>query len=210
MVPAFLLHLHTFLLQTKRNYHLFVKIVKKLLVLSMAAFCLQSLHAQVISTPEKLPYIGPYNVSVMEENNKSNIVNETAEQLLDYSERFIGTRYRSGCKGPSAFDCSGFTHYVFQNIGIKLNASSSSQYNQGIAVSRDQLKKGDLVFFKGSRSRGIGHVGIVYDVDKENNQFRFIHASNRRGIVIDQFKTSSYYSKRYVGARRVIGNGDNL
>ncbi len=185
-----------------------MKVIKKILLLSMAAFCLQSLHAQVLKVPEKLPYIGPYSVSVMEENNTKS--SDMVDQLLDYSQKFIGTRYRSGCKGPSAFDCSGFTHYVFQNVGIQLNASSSSQYNQGISVSRDNLQKGDLVFFKGSRSRGIGHVGIVYDVDKTNNQFRFIHASNRRGIVIDDCRTSSYFSKRYVGARRVIGNGDNL
>ena len=205
IVPAFILYLHCLYLKPKRIIIL-MKDIKKILLVSIAVLCLHSVQAQVM-IPDKLPYIGPYNVSVIENNStkSSDVVNE----LLDYSQKFIGTRYRSGCKGPNAFDCSGFTHYVFQNVGIQLNSSSSSQYNQGVSVSRDELKKGDLVFFKGSRSRGIGHVGIVLDVDKDNNQFRFIHASNHRGIVIDNCRTSSYFSKRYVGARRIIDNGDH-
>lgn len=117
----------------------------------------------------------------------------------------MGKRYRRGAVGPDIFDCSGFTSYIFRKIGIELHRTSRSQYQQGEKVGRDDLLPGDLVFFRGSASRQIGHVGVVISVDKANRTFKFIHASNR-GVVIDDFAKSSYYISRYVGATRIIGN----
>jgi cell wall-associated NlpC family hydrolase len=65
------------------------------------------------------------------------------------------------------------------------------------------LQSGDLVFFTSPRSgRGVGHVGIVVDVDPINNTFTFIHASTNNGITINS-STDSGYARRYIGARRV-------
>lgn len=129
----------------------------------------------------------------------------TGNDVVEKAKEFLGIPYRSGQMNPErGFDCSGFTTYVYKTLNIALTRTSRSQYNEGEKISdRRKLKKGDLVFFKGSRSsRTIGHVGIVSEVDEEKGTFKFIHAG-RRGICITS-STDPYYSKRYVGARRVL------
>lgn len=125
------------------------------------------------------------------------------KSLLKEAARHRGKPYRSGAMGPGAFDCSGFTSYVFAKMGIKLKRSSAEQYTMGTPVDRRNLRPGDLVFFSRASVRGVGHVGIVYSVDKKNNTFSFIHASSSRGVTIDNFSKSGYYVRRYIGARRV-------
>lgn len=127
----------------------------------------------------------------------------SVDSVLDEAFSHLGARYRSGMSGPSAFDCSGFTSYVFKNLGVDLNRTSRSQYLQGEAVKKKDLQSGDLVFFTSPGSgRRIGHVGIVVDVDPMTGSFNFIHASSRKGVVITNSK-EGYYARRYVGARRI-------
>lgn len=128
-----------------------------------------------------------------------------AENIVSTAFQYIGVPYRSGSSSPKGFDCSGFTSYVFKQQNIQLTRSSRSQYTEGQAVkSRADLQKGDLVFFGGSGggNKSIGHVGIVTEVNPDNGTFKFIHAS-RTGIKVDK-STEPYYSRRYVGARRVL------
>lgn len=136
-----------------------------------------------------------------------NLSSESIEMLTDLlseARSHSGKRYRSGAKGPNNFDCSGFTSYVYNQFGFKLNASSRGQYSDGIQVEKGDLRPGDLVFFTSPRSKGgIGHVGIVVNADNENNTFSFIHAAISGGIQVDN-STAPYYKKRYVGARRII------
>lgn len=129
---------------------------------------------------------------------------ELANHIIDYATRYLGRPYRHGAKGPSAFDCSGFTSYVFQQYGIKLSPSSRTQYTQGEKIETNQVQPGDLLFF-GGRSGGktVGHVALAVDVD-DNGTITFIHASNSGGIRYDKYPDGGYYSKRYIGARRVI------
>ena len=129
---------------------------------------------------------------------------EMLQDLLSEARSHTGKKYRRGAKGPSNFDCSGFTGYVYNQFGYKLGASSSGQYTDGIEVKKGDLRPGDLVFFTSPRSRGgVGHVGIVVSADNEHHTFSFIHAATSSGIQIDK-STAPYYSKRYVGARRII------
>jgi len=129
-----------------------------------------------------------------------------SDSILDFASKHIGKPYRSGGKGPHSFDCSGYTGYIFSYFGYTLNASSSSQYQQGEKLNFDEIRRGDLVFFKGrnSQSSRIGHVGIVCDIDTGNKSFKFIHAAVNGGIKIDMYPDGYYYSKRYVGAKRII------
>ena len=127
-----------------------------------------------------------------------------ALKILSEAKVHLGKRYRYGTKGPTTFDCSGFTGFVFAKFGIKLNRSAAGQYEQGTPVDKKNLRPGDLVFFTRSSVHGVGHVGIVLSVDKKKNSYRFIHASVSKGITIDDFGTSAYYIKRYVGAKRVL------
>ena len=128
---------------------------------------------------------------------------ELLNDLLSEARSHMGKRYTRGSKGPSAFDCSGFSSYVYRQFGYSLSPSSRDQYTQGEKVDRKELRKGDLVFFKGrSVKGGVGHVGIVVDADDKGN-FTFIHAATSSGITISNIN-EPYYSSRYVGGKRVI------
>ncbi|MFC6647567.1 C40 family peptidase [Paenibacillus rhizoplanae] len=111
-------------------------------------------------------------------------------------DKTIGTKYVSGGTSTNGFDCSGFTMFVFDKIGINLPHQSGSQYQMGSAVSRDEMRPGDLVFFN-TNGKGVSHVGIyVGDGD-------FAHASSSRGVTISSLN-DSYYVNRYVGAKRIM------
>jgi len=125
--------------------------------------------------------------------------------LLDEAMSHLGARYRSGSKGPKSFDCSGFTSYVFKQLGNdNIGASSRDQYARNMPVSRSEMQRGDLVFFTSPRSgRRVGHVGIVVDVDPMTRTFNFIHASSSEGVKISN-STDGFYARRFIGVRRVM------
>ena len=128
----------------------------------------------------------------------------TENSLLDEAMSHLGARYRSGSKGPNAFDCSGFTSYVYKQFGsCDIGCSSRDQYARNMPVSRSDMKRGDLVFFTSpSSGRNVGHVGIVVDVDPINNTFNFIHASSSEGVKISN-SNDGFYARRFIGVRRV-------
>ena len=141
------------------------------------------------------------------ESRKSALSAETnalLNDLLSEARSHMGKRYSSGSKGPNAFDCSGFSSYVYRQFGYQLSPSSRDQYaNEGEKVDRNELRKGDLVFFKGrSLSGGVGHVGIVVEAD-DNGNFSFIHAATSKGLTISS-GSEPYYASRFVGGKRVI------
>lgn len=121
-----------------------------------------------------------------------------ASQVVAYAKSFQGSPYVYGGTTPSGFDCSGFTSYVLRNFGISVNRTSSAQYSNGVAVSKANLQAGDLVFFTASGGSSITHVGLYIG----NGQI--IHASTASTGVIISDLNSSYYTKTYYGARRVL------
>lgn len=128
------------------------------------------------------------------------------ERLLSYAKKFRGVPYRYGAMSPKGFDCSGFTSYVYKEFGYKLNRTAGGQLSNGKRVSRSELKPGDLVFFGGrGGGRGIGHVGIVTEVDGNGHDFTFIHASCSKGIT-ENHSSNSYYKVRYRNACRVLND----
>lgn len=137
-------------------------------------------------------------------------VEEKIDSLLAFAKQFIGLKYRYGNNTPVGFDCSGFTGYIFSQFGYpKLGRSASDQYRDGVSVSKEDMKPGDLVFFQERNSNGtyrINHVGIVVSVDAADCTFHFIH-SCRRGVLID-YSEMEYYQKRFYGVRRIIEEGE--
>ncbi len=79
-------------------------------------------------------------------------------RVVAEAARHKGAPYEYGAAGPNAFDCSGFTMYVFGRFGIQLPHSAAGQYDAVRHVPASDLQLGDLVFFEGSS--GIYHVGI--------------------------------------------------
>ena len=117
--------------------------------------------------------------------------------VVGTARKYLGSSYVYGASGPSSFDCSGFTSYVFKLHGVGLSRTAQGQYSNGTSVSRSDLQPGDIVVFNNSGNTAIGHVGIYIGGDN------FIHAANpSQGVTITSL-SSSYYGKRYVGARRV-------
>ncbi|RGY98614.1 peptidoglycan endopeptidase [Clostridium sp. AM58-1XD] len=121
---------------------------------------------------------------------------ERRQNLVNYALQFVGGRYRYGGSDPhSGVDCSGFTRYVLQNgAGVSVARSSRSQANQGQAVSAEQMRPGDLVFYAGGGS--IDHVAMYIG----NGQV--VHASTyRTGI-----KTSPWNYRAPAKIMNVIGD----
>lgn len=122
--------------------------------------------------------------------------NTAPSKLVSVVNAVKGTPYKMGGISTVGFDCSGFTKYVFKKFGVNISRSSAAQYKMGTAVSKSNLKEGDLVFFN-TFGKGVSHVGIYIGNGK------FAHASSSKGIAVDNLN-SSYYKKRYVGAKRVL------
>jgi len=107
-----------------------------------------------------------------------------------------GVRYRSGGADPGGFDCSGFTQYVFAQYGVRLPRSVHDQFDQGRPVRPEDVREGDLLFFKTDGS-GASHVAIAVGGDS------FVHAPSTSGVVRVEHAGSRYWSDRFIGARRV-------
>ncbi|MDR1594584.1 MAG: CapA family protein [Prevotellaceae bacterium] len=136
--------------------------------------------------------------------NENRISTPISSNIIDFSKQFIGYSYRRGSQGPETFDCSGFTSFVFKKFGYHLNTSCVAQVKQGMEVVKEELKTGDLIFFKGRNiaSKSVGHVGIVVSND-ENGNLVFIHAC-RRGVKMEDLNNSAYYKPRYVMGLRIL------
>lgn len=123
----------------------------------------------------------------------------TGLQVVEYGKSFLGVPYVYGGNGPDCFDCSGFTKYVYSHFGYSINRTASNQMKNGVAVSSDQLQAGDLIFFRNpGDNKPASHVGI-YIADG-----KFVHASSDRYVVEIDTLYSSYNSRTYVGARRLL------
>lgn len=107
-----------------------------------------------------------------------------------------GIPYRNGGTDPTGFDCSGFTQYVFAQHGISIPREVREQFQVGTSVQPDQLVAGDLLFFA-TTDPGASHVGISIGGDE------FVHAPSSTGVVRVERLGSSYWSPRFLGARRI-------
>ena len=107
-----------------------------------------------------------------------------------------GIPYRNGGSDPNGFDCSGLVQWAFARNGRALPRETRQQFLVGREIDRDDVKAGDLVFFD-TGSNSASHVGIALDAES------FVHAPSSNGVVRVERYTSSYWSRRYLGARRV-------
>ncbi|TKI59296.1 NlpC/P60 family protein [Brevibacillus antibioticus] len=126
---------------------------------------------------------------------------DIADQVIAKGLEYKGVPYKYGSskKTTRTFDCSSFTQRVFKEVGVNLPRDSRQQSKVGQKVSKDQLQKGDLVFFRsyGSSSSRITHVAIYAGDNK------LLHTYGKPGVTTTNFKGTSW-EKRFELGRRVI------
>lgn len=116
-------------------------------------------------------------------------------QIYDW----VGTRYKYSGESQRGIDCSGFTAEMYKNVYcINLPESSRSMWPVTTRIEKNNLKEGDLVFFK-IRKGQISHVGIFLGNNK------FAHASVKAGVIISDLN-EPYYKKYYFNAGRVLND----
>lgn len=126
----------------------------------------------------------------------------TAKQaeIVTYAHKFLGCRYVLGGNGPSVFDCSGLTQYVYKQFGYTIRRTATQQLDNGTVVSKENLLPGDLVFFNNANSNKARatHVGIYIGGGE------FLHASSSKvGVIISSLNTP-YYTRVFTTARRIL------
>ena len=116
--------------------------------------------------------------------------------MASAAQTLIGAPYRYGGSDPTrGFDCSGLVAYVFARLGYAVPRVVEQQFGVGLRVKPSQIRPGDLLFFA-TDGRQPSHVAIALDRD------RFVHAPNEGGVVRIERLSSSYWSRRFVAARR--------
>lgn len=124
-------------------------------------------------------------------------VSPAVRSVIDMAETFLGTPYVWGGTTPKGFDCSGFVQYVYGKNGYSITRTTYTQWaNDGVRVSRDDLKPGDLVYFGYGDSPS--HVGLYV------GSGMMIHSPRTGDVVKYSTIESGYYDNCYLGALRII------
>ena len=120
---------------------------------------------------------------------------EVRQKLNTQFRQWRGVRYQIGGLSTHGIDCSGFMYVTFKSkLGVVLPRSTERQADVGSSVERNELRAGDLVFFKTGLS--VRHVGVYLD------HGRFLHASTSRGVMISELD-DAYWKPRYWKAKRI-------
>lgn len=124
------------------------------------------------------------------------------DKLIATAKKQLGDTYILGKSGPDSFDCSGLVVYCLRSANVytrRLNAAGLSKTTSWTKVSDlDDVKRGDLLFFKSDDSSSIGHVGIYIGSGE------MIDASSANGKVVRRGAKTSYWRRNFVVARRPI------
>jgi lipoprotein Spr len=125
------------------------------------------------------------------------VENITNIELFNKIEEWWGTSYCMGGSTKSCIDCSGFTGTIIREIyKINLPRTASEQHNASNKIDREQLREGDLVFFKTQKGY-INHVGIYLTNNK------FVHASTSNGVIISDLN-ENYWQGKFAGGGRAV------
>ncbi|WP_054955819.1 C40 family peptidase [Paenibacillus dakarensis] len=124
------------------------------------------------------------------------------QQVVNYGKQFLGTPYKFGASTSTTkvFDCSSFMKHIFKKYGVTLPRTAAEQSKKGVAVSKANLKPGDLVFFSsGSRANGknVTHVAVYAGNGK------ILHTYGKPGVTFSNLNSGTW-KKTYLKARRVL------
>lgn len=136
------------------------------------------------------------------DNSNLNREDRLRLDIAGYAEEFIGIPYVwAGTSPKTGFDCSGFTSYVLDNFGIKVSHSSQAQEKEGKKVRIEEVRPGDLIFYRRSPIEQVFHVSLVVENNREG--ITVIHSVSR-GVVRENITKSSYWAPMVSSARNVV------
>ncbi|AFS78539.1 putative NLP/P60 protein [Gottschalkia acidurici 9a] len=180
-----------------------VKSYKKVLGLSMA--CISIVACSVISGTSSY-------ATTNEPMEQQEIVQPVQEEetplgfkVQEEALKYINVPYVNGGISPNGFDCSGFTKYVLNNVGVDIPRIAKDQAimdklashkDKVVVVNKEDIQAGDLVFFENTPGL-VGHVGIALDDNK------YIHASYSKKKIVITSRSDYYFSNNFVKAVRV-------
>ncbi len=180
--------------------------MKKFALITVLIFSILSAQAQTKSVPTPAPEKD--DQESLAKDYMSQIMgvalNATSNlKLFQFVYDWIGTPYRFGGSSKKGIDCSAFTKELYTQVfNMDIKRNSRDIFSMVTPVSKDDLKEGDLMFFK-IHSRSITHVGIYL------GSGRFAHASNR-GVAISNIDDAYYSRYFYRGGRMLASLKDEL
>jgi LysM repeat protein len=164
---------------------------------------LNGLRTTQLKTGQRLALTDPYqdrNPLLLPGDSSEDEVLEmaysTSSELEQVAFNYLSTPYRFGGSSRKGIDCSAFVQKVFREVDVDLPRSAREQFRFGDKVEREDLQKGDLIFFR-TYAKFPSHVGIYLGDGK------MIHASSRSRRVVVTSIDHPYYRKRFIGAKRI-------
>jgi len=125
-----------------------------------------------------------------------------ADAIIDNAQDYNGVRYKFGGTTRKGMDCSGLIYVSFKKEDVQLPRISRDMAKKGYTIKLTNVEKGDLLFFKTSKTRNtINHVGLV--TESKNGTIEFIHATTSKGVITSSLK-EDYWHSAFVEARRVL------
>ena len=114
-----------------------------------------------------------------------------SDVLIALAKSKLGSPYVYANAGPDSFDCSGFVYYLFNENNIDIPRTSIAQSKIGSKITRDEIKRGDLVFFDTSLKGHVNHSGIYLGDGK------FIHASSGKANSVTISDIDGWYKDKF-------------
>ncbi|MGK0325366.1 MAG: cell wall-associated NlpC family hydrolase [Polaribacter sp.] len=134
--------------------------------------------------------------------NTKNATTSKADKIVVNALKYKGVKYKFGGTTKRGMDCSGLIYVAFGKENFQLPRVSRDMAKRGHNISLRKAQKGDLLFFKTSKSRrSINHVGLI--VSNKKGQIRFIHATSSKGVIISSL-SEKYWKKAFVKATKVL------
>jgi cell wall-associated NlpC family hydrolase len=129
-------------------------------------------------------------------------INQKADKVVEKAMAFSGTRYKFGGTTKRGMDCSGLVYVALLENDISFPRVSHQMANEGKRIKLKEVEKGDLLFFKTSKSgKRINHVGLVVDVDGDD--IRFIHSTSSRGVIVSSLR-EGFWNHSFIKATRIL------
>lgn len=131
-------------------------------------------------------------------NVNKRVINSFSNDVVSIAKSLIGAPYVVGGNGPYGFDCSGFVQYVYSQVGINISRSSSTQLNDGVAVSYEDAKEGDILSW--GYKEGVSTHSALYI-----GNGKMIHATNpKQGVIIsDVLSWTNGSGMQVISVRRI-------